>query len=60
MSGNGLPSVYAGVPTMGFAKPYDIIPSAGGGGCVTEGPFKESATHHLNYIYKAYLLQYGC
>lgn len=45
---------------MGFAKPYDIIPSAGGGGCVTEGPFKESATHHLNYIYKAYLLQYGC
>ena len=41
MSGNGLPSDYPGVPTMGYTKPYDMIPSAGGGGCVTEGPFKE-------------------
>ncbi|PMD34560.1 Di-copper centre-containing protein [Hyaloscypha variabilis F] len=39
MGGNGLPVKYAGVPTDGFAKPYDIIPSAGGGGCVTKGPF---------------------
>ncbi|KAE9363228.1 Di-copper centre-containing protein [Stipitochalara longipes BDJ] len=40
MGGNGLPSVYPGVPAMGFTPPYDMIPSAGGGGCVTEGPFK--------------------
>ena len=41
MGGNGAPSDYAGVPTPGFEPPLDIIPNAGGGGCVTEGPFKE-------------------
>ncbi|ORY12827.1 hypothetical protein BCR34DRAFT_481904 [Clohesyomyces aquaticus] len=40
MGGNGAPSNYSGVMTHGFSKPYDMIPSAGGGGCVTEGPFK--------------------
>jgi len=41
MGGNGLPSVYPGIPAMaGFTPPYDMIPSAGGGGCVTQGPFK--------------------
>jgi hypothetical protein len=41
MGGNGLPSIYPGIPSMGFKEPYDMIPSAGGGGCVTTGPFKE-------------------
>ncbi|RYO94140.1 hypothetical protein DL764_007890 [Monosporascus ibericus] len=41
MGGNGLPSDYAGVPTPSFAPPLDVIPNAGGGGCVTEGPFKD-------------------
>lgn len=40
MGGNGAPSEYAGVP-QGFPKPYNMIPAGGGGGCVTEGPFKE-------------------
>jgi tyrosinase len=40
MGGNGAPSIYPGIPAMKFAAPYDMIPSAGGGGCVTEGPFK--------------------
>ncbi|KAH6612253.1 hypothetical protein B0J18DRAFT_414358 [Chaetomium sp. MPI-SDFR-AT-0129] len=40
MGGNGAPSEYAGVP-QGFPKPYNMIPSAGGGGCVTDGPFKD-------------------
>ncbi|RYP71321.1 hypothetical protein DL771_004898 [Monosporascus sp. 5C6A] len=41
MGGNGLPSDYAGVPTPSFAPPLNVIPNAGGGGCVTEGPFKD-------------------
>ncbi|EPE32098.1 Di-copper centre-containing [Glarea lozoyensis ATCC 20868] len=41
MGGNGLPSEYPGIPSMSFKPPYDMIPSAGGGGCVTEGPFKD-------------------
>ncbi|KAI1505972.1 hypothetical protein F5X99DRAFT_415647 [Biscogniauxia marginata] len=41
MGGNGGPSDYPGVMEPMFEKPYDIIPSAGGGGCVTEGPFKD-------------------
>lgn len=40
MGGNGEPSDYRGVPQP-FRAPYNLIPSAGGGGCVTEGPFKE-------------------
>ncbi|KAK3339748.1 hypothetical protein B0T25DRAFT_618289 [Lasiosphaeria hispida] len=40
MGGNGLPTNYGGIPQP-FPKPYDKIPQAGGGGCVTEGPFKD-------------------
>ncbi|KAB5562845.1 hypothetical protein GE09DRAFT_1109963 [Coniochaeta sp. 2T2.1] len=40
MGGNGAPSTYPGVIT-GMRRPYDKIPSAGGGGCVTTGPFKD-------------------
>jgi tyrosinase len=40
MGGNGAPSKYPGV-MMPFKKPYNLIPWAGGGGCVTTGPFKE-------------------
>ncbi len=39
MGGNGLPTNYTGIPQKG--KTPDLIPSGGGGGCVTEGPFKE-------------------
>lgn len=35
------PQNYTGVMAMGFSKPYDIIPAAGGGGCMTDGPFKK-------------------
>ncbi|ORY69010.1 uncharacterized protein BCR38DRAFT_406885 [Pseudomassariella vexata] len=41
MGGQGLPIEYDGVPSMGFEPPYDMIPPGGGGGCVTEGPFKK-------------------
>ncbi|KAK0704445.1 hypothetical protein B0H67DRAFT_557251 [Lasiosphaeris hirsuta] len=40
MGGNGLPTDYGGIPQP-FPKPHDKIPQAGGGGCVTEGPFKD-------------------
>ena len=40
MGGNGAFVNYTGVPQP-FRKPYDHIPPADGGGCVTEGPFKE-------------------
>ncbi|KAF2867040.1 hypothetical protein BDV95DRAFT_631483 [Massariosphaeria phaeospora] len=40
MGGNGAKSNYAGVPTTGFKAPYDKIPADVGGGCVTDGPFK--------------------
>ena len=40
MGGNGAPSTYHGIPT-GLRAPYNVIPSAGGGGCVTTGPFKD-------------------
>lgn len=40
MGGNGAKSDYPGIPAP-YPRPYDMIPSAGGGGCVTEGPFKE-------------------
>lgn len=41
MGGNGAKADYPGVMTMGFKKPYDMIPADVGGGCVTEGPFKK-------------------
>jgi tyrosinase len=41
MGGNGAPSTYPGI-AQPFPRPYSMMPSAGGGGCVTEGPFKES------------------
>jgi tyrosinase len=41
MGGNGAKLDYPGIPTMGFKKPYDMIPADLGGGCVTEGPFKK-------------------
>jgi tyrosinase len=41
MGGNGAKVNYPGVPTMGFQKPYDMIPADMGGGCVTDGPFKK-------------------
>jgi len=42
LGGNGGYTNYSGVMVAGaFAPPYDMIPAAGGGGCVTEGPFKE-------------------
>jgi tyrosinase len=41
MGGNGAKVDYPGVPTMGFAPPYDMIPADLGGGCVTDGPFKK-------------------
>ncbi|KAL1859683.1 hypothetical protein VTK73DRAFT_7501 [Phialemonium thermophilum] len=40
IGGNGAPDTYGGVP-MPFRRPYDKIPPAGAGGCVTEGPFKD-------------------
>jgi len=40
MGGQGLHSNYTGV-FQPFPKPYNKIPPGGGGGCVTEGPFKE-------------------
>ncbi len=40
MGGNGgFTANYSGVPQPG--KTPNLIKSAGGGGCVTEGPFKE-------------------
>ena len=51
MDGSGFPGNLEG-PRMGFQPPYDKIPSAGGGGCVTEGPFKEYATVTFNFAYQ--------
>ena len=49
MGGNGAYSNYTGIMAMGFAKPYDVIPAAGGGGCVTDGPFaKFVSTSYLH------------
>ena len=45
MGGNGAPDPgYKGVPQGG--RTPNLIKSGGGGGCVTEGPFKESVTRH--------------
>lgn len=40
MGGNGAPHDYPGV-AQPFPRPYNMMPAAGGGGCVTEGPFKD-------------------
>ncbi|KAF2679670.1 Di-copper centre-containing protein [Lentithecium fluviatile CBS 122367] len=40
MGGNGAKLDYPGVPAMSFKPPYDMIPADLGGGCVTDGPFK--------------------
>ncbi|KAL2272017.1 hypothetical protein VTJ83DRAFT_1388 [Remersonia thermophila] len=40
LGGNGEPHEYPGIYTP-FPAPYDLIPPAGGGGCVTTGPFKD-------------------
>ncbi|SPN98636.1 related to monophenol monooxygenase (tyrosinase) [Cephalotrichum gorgonifer] len=40
MGGNGAAATYGGV-FMPYPAPYNRIPAAGGGGCVTEGPFKD-------------------
>jgi hypothetical protein len=50
MGGNGVKSEYMGVPTMGFAKPWDMIPSDVGGGCVVEGPFKKYLFHFTFHL----------
>jgi tyrosinase len=46
MSGNGKKANYPGIKTMGFKKPYDIIPADLGGGCVESGPFAKYAIHY--------------
>ncbi|CAI4213272.1 unnamed protein product [Parascedosporium putredinis] len=40
MGGNGAAAEYPGV-VMPYPRPYNVIPAAGGGGCVTEGPFSD-------------------
>lgn len=40
MGGNGKKDAYPGIRAS-FPRPYDMIPPGDGGGCVTEGPFKE-------------------
>ena len=47
MGGNGAKSTYSGIPQP-FPRPYDMIPSAGGGGCVTTGPFKKLVSLSLS------------
>jgi tyrosinase len=42
MSGNGLKVQHPGIMIPGAPRPYDVIPPADGGGCVTTGPFKKS------------------
>ncbi|CAG8976979.1 hypothetical protein HYALB_00009773 [Hymenoscyphus albidus] len=36
--GNGSPDPYPGIPSTSFDPPFDMISSAGGGGCVESGP----------------------
>ncbi|KAK0736745.1 hypothetical protein B0T21DRAFT_441541 [Apiosordaria backusii] len=40
MGGNGAKAQYNGIMIPGAPRPYDRIPAADGGGCVTTGPFK--------------------
>ncbi|KAK0671591.1 hypothetical protein QBC41DRAFT_219191 [Cercophora samala] len=40
MGGNGAKANYNGIMIPGAPRPYDRIPPADGGGCVTTGPFK--------------------
>lgn len=39
MSGNGAKYDYEGYPLSLYTAPYNLIPPAEGGGCVTDGPF---------------------
>ena len=41
MGGNGAKEEHNGIPIPGAPAPYDMIPPADGGGCVTTGPFKK-------------------
>jgi tyrosinase len=41
LGGNGVKVQYSGIPTFGFPPELATIPTGNGGGCVTEGPFKE-------------------
>jgi tyrosinase len=41
MGGNGAKEAHQGIPIPGAPSPYNIIPPADGGGCVTTGPFKK-------------------
>ncbi len=43
MSGNGAKQAHQGIPIPGAPAPYNMIPPADGGGCVTTGPFKKCA-----------------
>lgn len=51
LGGNGASCDYEGTP-VGGAPPglNDMIPSAGGGGCVTTGPFKKQVLSHNEVI----------
>ncbi|KAK3904935.1 hypothetical protein C8A05DRAFT_13240 [Staphylotrichum tortipilum] len=40
MGGNGAKEAHQGIPIPGAPRPYNMIPPADGGGCVTTGPFK--------------------
>jgi tyrosinase len=41
MGGNGAKVAHQGIPIPGAPRPYNMIPPADGGGCVTTGPFKK-------------------
>lgn len=43
MGGNGAKVAHQGIPIPGAPRPYNMIPPADGGGCVTTGPFTKYA-----------------
>ncbi|KAK0713485.1 hypothetical protein B0T26DRAFT_782481 [Lasiosphaeria miniovina] len=45
MSGNGAKVAHQGIPIPGAPRPYNLIPAADGGGCVTTGPFKNMSVN---------------
>ncbi|KAK4221932.1 hypothetical protein QBC38DRAFT_513289 [Podospora fimiseda] len=45
MGGNGAKATYNGIMMPGAPRPYDRIPPADGGGCVTTGPFKNMSVN---------------